>query len=333
MKKSKLMLLLVPTLLLVGCNTTSNNNNTSSNTSGSGNSSSSETTNDVPDEYKPSADIPDAEKGSAITAEQAMAIYNSLDIADALTQEESEQEIKEMPAVRLMQRTQSDNSSLFYKDTYSYSAKYSYFYFKGDILPECKDTNEFNHDESWHYDYVRDVDGSPVYFDLDHQIFNGWLDLSFDGSDVQYKSWDQYFYEEKPAEQYEDDQYSLKALSAINVQLSTSGAMLGTYLQQFGSSSIPGMEIEIRSNGSNDLWFSMNALETMGIVVKEQVKNGKMVYAYSYTDMEKMGGIPGGPSLEDSGVTKLTSELWFEEISINDLQYPNEAYYKEQAGK
>ena len=332
MKKSKLMLLLVPALLLVGCNTTSNNNNSSSNTSGSGNSSSSETTNDVPDEYKPSADIPDAEKGGVITAEQAASILATLNLEQTITEEQSEQEIKDAPAVRLTQRTQSDNSSLFYKDAYSYGAKYSYFYFKGDILPECKDTNEFNHDESWHYDYVRDVDGSPVYFDLDHQIFNGWLDLSFDGSDVQYKSWDQYFYEEKPAEDFEKEETSLKSLAAINIALSQAGSMLGTYLQMGAmADSIPGMEVEIRSNGPDDLWFSLNALETTGVVVKEQVKNGKMVYAYSYTDMEKLPS--GSSATEETGITKLVSELWFEEIAVSDLEYPNEAYYKEQAGK
>ena len=35
----------------------------------------------------------------------------------------------------------------------------------------------------------------------------------------------------------------------------------------------------------------------------------------------------------DSGITHQSSEMSYHQIAIGDLEYPNEAYYKEQAGK
>ena len=342
MKKSKLMLLLVPALLLVGCNTTSNNNNSSSNTSGSGGNSSSSEQDPVPEGFEPETNIPDSEKGASIAIADAVAMLQALGIGQTVDEAVVKQYIETSPALQFVQNVKNDISKVKTRFDYSYGQKYSLSYLSvysdpalsEELYPADSSHPNILTGESWHYDYVRE----STYFDLDHQVSHGWVDLTQSEQGVHWVDSDQYFYKENTPAKYEEDKPGYDSMSSYSQIMFSSGSMINALLSLGEYSSTLGIKMEVRSTGENSLYFYCEALEMMGTVMEAQVKEGRLEYVYQYSDLIKMAE-NGGQTAEqiqeiiDSGITHQSSEMTYHQIAVSDLEYPNEAYYKEQAGK
>ena len=342
MKKSKLMLLLVPALLLVGCNTTSNNNNSSSTPSGGGGNSSSSEQDPVPEGFEPETNIPDSEKGASIAIADAVAMLQALGIGQTVDEAVVKQYIETSPALQFVQNVKNDISKVKTRFDYSYGQKYSLSYLSvysdpalsEELYPADSSHPNILTGESWHYDYVRE----STYFDLDHQVSHGWVDLTQSEQGVHWVDSDQYFYEEKTPAKYEEDKPGYDSMSSYSQIMFSSGSMINALLSLGEYSSTLGIKMEVRSTGENSLYFYCEALEMMGTVMEAQVKEGRLEYVYQYSDLIKMAE-NGGQTAEqiqeiiDSGITHQSSEMTYHQIAVSDLEYPNEAYYKKQAGK
>lgn len=342
MKKTKLMLLLVPTLLLMGCNTSSSNSNNSSSSTSSGNSgnSSSETTNDVPEEFQPETNIPDSEKGSVITFDQAATIVANAGLDQPVDEEVVKEYVENSPALEFGQIIKNDKSNVKTKYDYSYGAKYCFFYtylLSDPQLPEGTDPSLYTeklYGENWNYDYVRD----GKYFDLSHQISQGWVDMTSSDMGIQWVDTNNYFYEEKETSVFDAQKPGYSSICSLSQVMYGSGTSINAYLALGSYSSALGIEMETRSAGSDSLYFYINAMDYMGVVMEAQIKAGRLEYVYSYTDLVKLAEIGGSTQEQiqeiiDSGITHQSSEMSYHQIAVTDLEYPNEAYYKEQAGK
>lgn len=342
MKKPKLMLLLVPALLLVGCNTTSNNNNTSSNTSSSGGNSSSSEQDPVPEGFEPETNIPDSEKGASIAIADAVAMLQSLGIGQTVDEAVVKQYIETSPALQFVQSVKNDINKVKTRFDYSYGQKYSLSYFSAysdpvlseELYPADSSYPNILTGESWHYDYVRE----STYFDLDHQVSHGWVDLTQSEQGVHWVDSDQYFYEEKTPAKYEEDKPGYDAMSSYSQIMFQSGSMINALLAIGDYSSALGIKMEVRSTGENSLYFYTDALDYMGTVMEAQIKEGRLEYIYQYSDLIKLAEMGGSTTEQiqeiiDSGITHQSSEMSYRQIAVSDLEYPNEAYYKEQAGK
>ena len=341
MMKSKLMLLLIPALLLVGCNTTSNNNNSSSNTSSSGNSSSSEQ-DPVPEGFEPETNIPDSEKGASIAIADAVAMLQELGIGQSVDEAVVKQYIEASPALQFVQSVKNDISKVKTRFDYSYGQKYSLSYLSAysdpvlseELYPAESSYPNILTGESWHYDYVRE----STYFDLDHQVSHGWVDLTQSEQGVHWVDSDQYFYEEKTPAEYEEDKPGYDAMCSYSQSMFQSGSMINALLAIGDYSSALGIKMEVRSTGENSLYFYTDALDYMGTVMEAQIKEGRLEYIYQYSDLLKMAEMGGSTQEQiqeiiDSGITHQSSEMSYHQIAVSDLEYPNEAYYKQQAGK
>ena len=339
--KSKILFLLIPALLLAGCGVSEQKNNgnssgTSQTTSSNNNSGGSDSHPAIEEEYQPETTISDEEKGNPITVEQANSLYNSFNLPNTITAEEAADNIKNAEAVELKQAIKNDKTSMSYKYQYSYLEKFNYFYLKGiydPILPDDVDPTNYPgkcYSEDWSYNYVREDN----YYDLSHEIFRGWLDLTQMDQGIQWEQWDRYHYQKKAADEYEDGDYSFSSLVALEQMLVSSGNTIRTYLSM-GDMSSAGVHVEVRSSGPDNLYFYMDALSMMGTVMEARINHNRMEYCYTYTDLlvlaQLSGDMEGMQDLIDSGITKQVSEMSFMDIEASALSYPNEALYETNA--
>ena len=264
------------------------------------------------------------ERGETLSAQEATRLIDGI---KAKTETFSAQDITKMTST--LKLTMDEQTSTM---TQKFSKEDHYLYYSNDTRDmELYDGYEdaykeylgtIHHSVDTNYLYIdemgRLIDASSSYVDETKQDHDGIWRRTQDSSS---------FYSVRSetleeAEKLFHNNILTQASDLIAQLLMYSSQMIQTFepLIETGSFSMPGMEIEIRSNGEGHLYMKEN-LSSMGMYYECEYKDYMLTYAKTVMDNTKTG-------LTATGYKTLTTEVFYQ-FGVCELTYPNLSNYKQ----